>query len=237
MKKHIHTHLLGCLIAVACCLTPSLTQAQISMPKKKFVKDSTLRLDSAKAPIKVINLASNQTRRLEGQHYTFATILDGDTVPMYNLREVTCYSSGMLLTPKEIKSNSKLIRNVRLMLPYAREGKRRLDALEIEIANLPKKERKAAIKAAEKQLMDDYKEDLSKYTFSQGLVLIKLIDRETSRTAYNIVGELRGAFRAGLYQTLARLFGFNLKTKYDPKNDKKDDLIERIVLSIERGQL
>ena len=85
--------------------------------------------------------------------------------------------------------------------------------------------------------MDDYKEDLSKYTFSQGLVLIKLIDRETSRTAYNIVGELRGSFRAGLYQTLARLFGFNLKTKYDPKNDKKDELIERIVLSIERGQL
>lgn len=178
-----------------------------------------------------------QSQRLAHEHYTLATVLDGDTVPMYNLREVTCYASGMLLTPKEIRSNSKLIRNVRLMLPYAREGKRRLDGLEVEIANLPKKERKAAIKAAEKQLMDDYKGELSKYTFSQGLVLIKLIDRETSRTAYNIVGELRGSFRAGLYQTFARIFGFNLKTKFDPKNDKKDDLIDRIVRSIERGQL
>ena len=175
---------------------------------------------------------------LRDGHFTFAVISEeGDTMPLYHLREVTVYSSGMLLTPKEIRNNAKLIRNVRLMLPYAREGKRRLDVLEVEIANLPKKQRKAAIKAAEKQLLADYKGELSKYTFSQGLVLIKLIDRETSRTAYNIVGELRGTFRAGLYQALARIFGFNLKTKFDPEHDKKDNLIERIVQSIERGQL
>jgi hypothetical protein len=170
-------------------------------------------------------------------HYTFGTVLDGDTIPMYFLREVTVYSSGMLLSPKEIKSNAKLIRNVRLMLPYAREGKKRLDVLEVEIAALPKKQRKAAIKEAEKKLLADYKGELKRYTFSQGLVLIKLIDRETSRTAYNIVGELRGAFRAGLYQALARIFGFNLKTKFDPAHDKKDNMIDRIVRSIDRGQL
>ena len=68
-------------------------------------------------------------------------------------------------------------------------------------------------------------------------MLIKLIDRETSRTAYNIVGELRGKLRAGLYQTLAKLFGYNLKTEFDPKHDSKDNLIDRIVISIERGQL
>lgn len=179
------------------------------------------------------------TRQLgENEHYTFAVVLEtGDTIPLYQLREVTVYSSGMLLTSREIRKNAKLIRNVRLMLPYAREGKHRLDALEVEIAHMPKKQRKAAIKAAEKKLLADYKGELSKYTFSQGLVLIKLIDRETSRTAYNIVGELRGIFRASLYQTFARLFGFNLKTKFDPQHDKKDDLIDRIVRSIERGQL
>ena len=179
------------------------------------------------------------TRQLgENEHYTFAVVLEtGDTIPLYQLREVTVYSSGMLLTSREIRKNAKLIRNVRLMLPYAREGKHRLDALEVEIAHMPKKQRKAAIKAAEKKLLADYKGELSKYTFSQGLVLIKLIDRETSRTAYHIVGELRGTFRASLYQTFARLFGFNLKTKFDPQHDKKDDLIDRIVRSIERGQL
>ena len=182
-------------------------------------------------------LTKKEIKRVASEHYVFATVLDGDTIPLYYLREVNVYASGMLLPAKEIRNNAKLIRNVRLMLPYAREAKKRLDALEAQIANLPKKQRKAAIKKAEQQLKDDYKDQLSKYTFSQGLVLIKLIDRETSRTAYTLVGELRGSFRAGLYQALARLFGYNLKTKYDPKHDKKDELIERIVLSIERGQL
>ena len=186
-------------------------------------------------PLKTFS--KKEIKRAASEHYVFATVLDGDTVPLFYLREVNVYASGMLLTAKEIKNNAKLIRNVRLMLPYAREAKRRLDALEVEIAGLPKKQRKAAIKKAEQQLKDDYKDQLSKYTFSQGLVLIKLIDRETSRTAYALVGDLRGSFRAGLYQALARLFGYNLKTKYDPKHDKKDELIERIVISIERGQL
>lgn len=171
------------------------------------------------------------------EHYTFGTILDGDTVPLYHLREVTIYASGMLLTPKEISSNKRLIRNVRLMLPYAQEGRRRLDKLESEIGSMPRKERKAAIKEAERQLLADYKDELSNYTFSQGLVLIKLIDRETNRSAYKIVGELRGSLRAGLYQTLAKLFGYNLKETFDPKHNKKDDLIDRICISIERGQI
>lgn len=170
-------------------------------------------------------------------HYTLGIVIDGDTIPYFKLPEVKVYASGPLLTQKEIKNNRKLIRNVKLMLPYAKEGKRRLDQLEIEIAAMPKKQRKAAIKKAEEELLHDYKEEISNYTFSQGLVLIKLIDRETSRTAYNIVGELRGNLRAGLYQTLAKLFGYNLKTTFDPKNDAKDNLIDRIVISIERGQL
>ncbi len=175
--------------------------------------------------------------RARGQHYTFGTILDGDTVPLYHLREVKIYASGMLLTQKEIKQNAKLIRNVRLMLPYAQEGRRRLDKLESEIGALPRRERKAAIKQAEQQLLADYKDEISNYTFSQGLVLIKLIDRETNRSAYKIVGELRGSLRAGLYQTLAKLFGYNLKDTFDPKHNKKDDLIDRICISIERGQI
>ena len=171
------------------------------------------------------------------EHYTFGTVLDGDTVPLYYLREVTVYSSGMLLTPREIRQNAKLIKNVRIMRPYALEGKRRLDKLEVEIAALPRRDRRAAIKEAERQLLADYKGELSNYTFSQGLVLIKLIDRETNRTAYNIVGELRGSLRAGLYQTLAKLFGYNLKDTFDPYHNKKDDLIDRICRSIDREQL
>lgn len=167
----------------------------------------------------------------------FATVLDGDTIPLYYLKEVPVVSSSSLLTPQEIKSNKKLIRNVKLMLPYAKEGKRRLDVLERQIAQLPKSERKAAIKKAEKDLLSDYGSELKGYTFSQGLVLIKLIDRETGKTTYKLVGDLRGKLRATFYQVFARLFGYNLKTHYDPQHDKKDNLIERIVVSVERGKL
>lgn len=170
-------------------------------------------------------------------HYTFATVYEGDTIPLYVMREVSIYGGEMLLSQKEIRQNQKLIRNCRLMLPYAQEGKRRLDELEIQIAAMPKKDRRKAIKEAEAKLLADYKDELSNYTFSQGLVLIKLIDRETNRTAYNIVGELRGSLRAGLYQTLAKLFGYNLKQTFDPQHDKKDNLIDRICTSIERGQI
>ena len=168
-------------------------------------------------------------------HGTFATVVDGDTIPLYILHDVQIYATGLLLTQKEIRNNQKLIRNVKLMRPYALEGKRRLDALEIEIAALPKKQRKQAIKAAETKLLADYKGEISNYTFSQGLVLIKLIDRETERSAYRIVGELRGSLRAGLYQTMAKLFGYNLKETFDPKRNKKDDLIDRICISMDRG--
>ncbi len=206
--------------------------AQVELPmqfvEKKVVHDSG----------SVFSPASMRRRALaQGEHYTLAKVVDGDTIPYIKLKEVKVYASGMLLTPKEIRNNQKLIRNVKLMLPYAKEGKRRLDALEVQIAAMPKKQRKAAIKQAEEDLLRDYKGEISNYTFSQGLVLIKLIDRETSRTAYNIVGELRGKLRAGLYQTLAKLFGYNLKTEFDPKHDSKDNLIDRIVISIERGQL
>ena len=201
----------------------------------------TLKEDLRPAVVMQLNpakmITKSEIKKAASEHVVFATVLDGDTIPLYQLREVQVYASGMLLTQKEIKKNAKLIRNVRLMRPYALEGKRRLDVLEAVIAAMPKKQRKAAIKQAEKDLLRDYKGEISNYTFSQGLVLIKLIDRETNRTAYKIVGELRGSLRAGLYQTLARLFGYNLKDQYDPKHNSKDNLIERIVISMERGQL
>ena len=167
----------------------------------------------------------------------FATIVDGDTIPMYQLHDVCIVESHQFLTDKEIRQNKKLIRNVKKMLPYALEGKRRLDALESQIASMPKRQRKAAIKAAEEKLRKDFEEELKKCTFSQGKVLIKLIDRETGRTSYSLVGELRGSFRATFYQTFARIFGLNLKAHYDPKNNKDDELMERVIKAVQYKQV
>ena len=91
------------------------------------------------------------------------------------------------------------------------------------------------MKQAEDDIAAQFGPELKELTFTQGKILIKLIDRETSSTSYTLVKELRGSVRAFFYQGFARLWGYNLKTKYDPKGE--DELIELIVLMIENGQL
>lgn len=167
----------------------------------------------------------------------FGIIVNGDTIPYYRLNTVSVVESGSLLTEKEIRKNQKLIRNVKKMLPYAKIGKQRLNELERQVANMSKRDRKEAIRNAEKELLADFNDELRSCTISQGMVLLKLIDRETGRTSYVLVDELRGKIRAGFYQTFARMFGYNLKKTYDPRHNKDDELIERIVLSIEHGRL
>lgn len=197
--------------------------------KKVLYISSLLFLLAAAIPLQGQVIAERKVR--------FGIIVDGDTLPYYHLKEIHIIESGSLLSETEIRKNQKLIRNVKKMLPYAKIGKQRLDILEKQIAGLPKKERKAAIKAAEKNLLADFSDELKDCTISQGKVLLKLIDRETGRTSYVLVDELRGKIRAGFYQAFARLFGYNLKAGYDPKNNKDDNLMERIVLSVEHGKL
>lgn len=91
------------------------------------------------------------------------------------------------------------------------------------------------MKQVEDELMDEYGEELKKLTISQGKILIKLVDRETGESSYDIVTEFRGEFRAIFYQAFARFFGLNMKEKYDPEGNDRE--IENIVKMIETGQL
>ena len=93
------------------------------------------------------------------------------------------------------------------------------------------------MKEAEDELTSQYTEELKKLNFSQGAILIRLIDRETGNTSYQVVRELRGRLRAFFYQGFARLWGYNLKSEYDPHNNPEDDNIETIVTLLERGQI
>lgn len=172
-----------------------------------------------------------------GHKVCFAAVDAGDTIPLFYLKEVSIVESSALLSDYEIKHNRKLIRNVKKMLPYAKMSKIRLDQLESQLASMSKSQQRKTIKAAEKQITDEYSAELKRCTISQGKVLLKLIDRETGRTSYTLVDELRGSVRATFYQVFAKLFGFNLKKKYDPANNKEDYLMERVVLAVERGQI
>lgn len=167
----------------------------------------------------------------------YGTVLDGDTIPLYILNTVVVRANYSLLTPDEISKNQRLIRNVKKMLPYAKEGSRRMAILDRQCERLKPRQRKALIKKTEQDLLDDYTEELKKCTISQGKVLLKLIDRETNHSSYMIVDELRGKMRASFYQTFARIFGYDMKARYSPTTNAEDDLIERICLSVEQGKL
>ena len=76
---------------------------------------------------------------------------------------------------------------------------------------------------------------MKKLTFAQGKLLIKLVDRQTNSTGYELVKAFMGPFKAGFYQAFAALFGASLKKQYDPTGE--DALTEQIIRQVENGQL
>ena len=96
------------------------------------------------------------------------------------------------------------------------------------LALIPKKhDQQIAMKGVEKQLRKEFQKEIENLTFSQGIILIKLVDRETGKTSYKIINDLRGRMRAFACQAIAKLFKYDLKTQYDPNGTDKE--IEKIV--------
>ena len=97
------------------------------------------------------------------------------------------------------------------------------------------KARQRHIKRVEKGLKEQYTPRMKKLSFAQGKLLIKLIDRQSHQSSYELVKAFMGPFKAGFYQTFAALFGASLKKQYDPEGE--DKLTERVILLVESGQL
>ena len=135
-----------------------------------------------------------------------------------------------------LREHERMVRAVKKVYPLAIDAAQRLEELDIELAKLDlKKDQKAYTKAVEDALKDEITPMLWKMTRYEGMILIKLIDRETDCTVFSIVKDIRSGFTAGFYQTLARLFGANLKLEYDPEGE--DYILEQIVLYYNAGLL
>ena len=161
-----------------------------------------------------------------------AYIDNKDTMPYISLR--TCIIIGYRpnMSKQEQRRYDKLWRNILKVYPYARMAANKLEEYDKLLVQIPDtKEQKRLMKVAEKELKRDFSEEIENLTFSQGIILLKLVDRETSKTTYQIVDELRGSLRAFFYQAIAKLFKYDLKAKYDPNG--KDREIEKIVRIIE----
>ncbi len=165
-----------------------------------------------------------------------AVVIDGDTVWVATLDDVYIFPANRFKNHREQRRYTRLVYNVKKAYPWAKLAGEKLADVEAKMLTLEtEKEQKEYIKAVEKELLGEYTDDLKKLTITQGRILIKLVDRETGNTSYELVDELRGRLSAMFWQALARLFGSNLKAEYDP--EEEDRLIEQIVLLIEAGQL
>ena len=137
---------------------------------------------------------------------------------------------------KQRQAYNRLVYNIKKVLPLAKECNQIILETGAYLQTIPtKKERDALTKAVEKELKQKYTPRIKKLTYSQGKLLIKLIDRETHSTGYELIQAFLGPVRAGFYQAFAWVFGASLKKRYDPKG--ADRLVERIVSQVEAGQL
>ena len=163
------------------------------------------------------------------------TVVEGsDTLPIIELPEVSVYERKDFDYLYLKRRYRRMIRNIKKAYPYARIVSMELKELDDHLATLDsEKEQKAYINQAEKEIMDQFEKEVKKLTVTQGIILVKLIDRETGRTSYQVIKELKGGFTAFFWQGIARIFGNNLKTEYDP--DNQDKIMEDIILGIEAG--
>lgn len=139
-------------------------------------------------------------------------------------------------TRRTKKRYGRLKKKVVKVYPYAKAAGDVMRSIDAELQSFDhKKDRKKFLKGAEDDLKTQFEGELKSLTMSEGIILIKLIDRETGNCSYELIQELKGSFSAFMWQSFARLFGQNLKSEYDPKGD--DWAIEEIVKDIEYGYI
>jgi hypothetical protein len=183
----------------------------------------------------LIGFAYSQEPDTSNVIYLPAQVIDGDTIIVANLNPVTIGTPGKQFEHKwEEKQYWKLVYNIKKVLPYAKMARVKLDEMNAYFLTLDtERQRKQYAKKVEDEIRAQFEEQLKALTVTQGKLLIKLIYRETGNVSYDLVKEFRGGLSAMFWQTFARLFGLNLKTKYDPAGE--DFLMEEIVVAVENG--
>lgn len=162
----------------------------------------------------------------------------GDTVRMTYIKNVTIYPPMKFKNKKEEEFYWRTVRDVKKTLPYAKLAFATLCETYEYIQTIPdKKDREKHLKSLEKDIFEQYKPAVKSMTKNQGKVMLKLINRETDQTSFNIVKAFLGSFRAGFWQTFGRFFGINMKAGFNPKKNKEDAIIDRIATLVEQGAL
>ncbi len=161
---------------------------------------------------------------------------EGDSIQYMEMNNVYVYPQLTFKNKKQAQSYMRLVNNVKKVLPIAKEARQMLIETTEFLDMLPdEKAKDEHIKRVEEDIFRTYKPKMKKLTYSQGKLLIKLIDRECHSSSYEMIKAFMGPIRAGFWQVFAWGFGASLKKEYDPTGT--DRLTERVVLMVEAGQI
>lgn len=198
---------------------------------------------SAVAQTTVDNKSNPEDRPVDMDNPTFVPtvkvgkVLDhGDSIQYMEMNNVYVYPQLTFQNENQAAAYMRLVRNVKLVLPIAKEANSIIQETYEYLETLPNKKAKDEhMKLVEKEIFREYKPRMKKLTYSQGKLLIKLVYRECNSSSYDIIKAFLGPIRAGFYQAFSALFGASLRKDYDPNGT--DRLTERVVLLVEAGQL
>jgi len=175
-----------------------------------------------------------QAQQPVSPNYVAGNIVGNDSLLHVNLPVVNVYPPKKFKNKSEEQQYWRMVMRVKKVLPYAREAALLLKKYENEVPfDARRRDRHIYVKKAEDELMAKYGPTIRKMSINDGRVLIKLIDRETQMVSYDVIREVKGGVSAVFWQGVARIFGNNLKSTYDPKGE--DWQIEQIIYFIDSG--
>lgn len=165
-------------------------------------------------------------------------VIDGDTFYCHALRPFSVMDKRPYGNRRMDKKYRYMRYHVKKVYPYAKIAGQKLRQYNDILMDIKSEsKRKKYMKLMEEELKAEFEDDMRDLSVYQGKILIRLIDRETGDTSYELIKDLRGSFQAFFWQSLARLFGSNLKMEYDPEHNEEDRIIEDIVMGIEAGYI
>jgi hypothetical protein len=157
---------------------------------------------------------------IDGKLYQ-AVVENGDTMPLVNLPLAQIKAERVFRSKREKRRYKRLEKNVRKVYPFAKLANEKLLAYEHRMEGMTESRRKKFLRKAEKDIRKEFEGELKAMTFTQGRILLKLIDRETGEASYELVKTLRGGFTAWIFQGVAKIFKFDLKSKYNADEDDR----------------
>ena len=211
---------------------------KVILSKKKCFKALSLFIFTAFLSISECysqNSASDITIQPSFGYRCRAEIVSGDTVPVIDLYGVDICTNFIFSNKRHYEQWTRTKHNVKIVYPYAILAAAKLKEYDKALEKMTDKHmRKVFLKYCEKDLRKEFEDELKGLSTTQGRMLMKLIDRESGKTTYQIVEQLRGSFQAVMWNALACLFGNNMKVQYDPIEDV---MIERAIKLVENGQI